>query len=201
MAVAMYRNGIKIADIAKEMQVPYRSVVSLLQRRLVLKNRTPDLIIIAQMAKLYTIREICDKMNLSENTLRTIASKCCIQLCKTRDQLPHVKPMGAKEKYRTFATLANAVAQADAERYAIVVKHTYMKDKMYKGRLCTMVEFSVINERHERLWDGMPIRQLNNDVYVKTPNGGTFCIDDDEIRQLSNVVNNNVTIILTDNGE
>jgi hypothetical protein len=201
MAVALYRNGKKIADISKEMRIPYRNIVSLLQRRMALKNRTPDSTIIAQMAKMYTAREICEKMNLSEGILKTIASKCSIHLCKTRDQLPRIHPMSAKECYRTFATLANAVAQADAERYAVVTKHTYMKDKMYMGQLCTMVEFHVINERHERLWDGLPIRQMNNDIYVKTPEGGTFCIDDDEITLLSNVINNNVTIIVTDNGE
>lgn len=199
-AIAMYRNGCKIVDIAKIMQVPYRSVTSMLQRRYAMKSKTPDATVVAQLARMYTISEICEKMNISEYTLKNLASRYSIYLCKTRDQLPHICPMPAKDSYRTYATLANAVAQADAEKYAIVTKHTYMPNRQHKGKRCTSVEFMVINERNERLWDGLPLQMRQQDIYIKTPEGSHFCISTEEVLRLSNVINN-VTIILTDNDD
>lgn len=198
-ALAMYRGGNTIADIARLMKIPYNSVSSLLQRKMVLKSRSQDPALIAQMAKMYTISELCEKLNLSEYSLRTLATRYAITLAKTKDQLPSIYPFASRYSYCTCSTLANAVAQANAEKYAIVSKHTYMPNTLYKGMRCAMVEFIVINERNERLWDGLPVQIQSTDIYVKTPTGGNFVISDEEIMRLSNVINNNVTIIISDN--
>jgi DNA-binding CsgD family transcriptional regulator len=199
MVLAMYANGKKISDIAQTMGIRYTTIVSLLQRKLVVKNRTQDHTLIAYMAKIYTISEICEQLKMSESSLIALADRHKITLARSREQLPRTMPMPPKINTRTCATLASAVAQANSERYAIVSKHTYMRDTIYMGRRCTSVEFRVINERHPRLWDN-EITWINpSDVYVKTPEGGHFVIPDEEVSQLSNVINNNITIILTDN--
>jgi hypothetical protein len=146
------------------------------------------------MCKIYPEAEVCERLNITPHILRGIAKEHGIEVYKHAGDMPKASSMPYDVCQRTFATLANAVAQAEREKFAKIEVHTYGQGAPMQGTTGCYVEFRVINERHQRFNTGTRPELSITDIYVKTPREGVFLIEQDEIKKYSNVINNNVTV-------
>lgn len=198
-AIALHRQCNSIVKVARKMRIPYRSVNVMLQRRGIIPTKAQDIRLVSELCKLYPAAEVCERLNMTNQMLVNFAKEHGIKVYKTQGDMPRASAMPFGVCHRVFATLANAVAQAQQEKFAIIEAHLYNRGAIIRGEEGCYVEFHVINERHERFCTGHNLELSINDIYIKTPKEAKFIVDQDTIEKYSNVINNNTTVIINNN--
>lgn len=191
----MYDEGIGVTAIARELNIPKNSVIGKINQRFRMRCYDGYMPIVSQLAKLYTMREIAEKLKISISSLERMDKKYHMHIARERYDLPKVMAMPHKVTWRAFSTLGGAIAQAEVESMAVIEVHLYNKNIVYAGRRATMVEFLVLNDKDERF---KLLKQRPTDIYLKTRDGGRFLISDDELMKYTNIINNNITVIFND---